>query len=327
MTLQAHLKELRRRLFVVAVVFTVAASAAYMVRDTLLSALLAPLGGQKLAYLNPGGGFSFVFAVTMWTGLALTMPVIVSSLYGFIAPALPARARSRGGLIFTGSVILFAAGAAFGYLYAIPAALRFLVGFGDGYVQAMLTADAYLNFVLLYTVGLGLLFQLPIIMMVIHWITPLKPKKLLAFERYVVAGAFVAAAFMTPTPDVVNQAIVAAPFIGMYQVGLVGVSVSQWRRAKRARRSARQENRREVRPAVAPLPPQPTVVAAVLAAPATVPTPVALSLPTTHRSSRTIDGISRSQTSLRVPTRVAPPVAPPERPLPARSPRVAMDIF
>ena len=177
MTLQAHLKELRTRLFVVATAFVIFATAAYMVHDTLLTALLAPLGGQKLAYLNPGGGFSFVFAVTLWSGLALTMPLIIYNLYSFIAPALPARARTRGALIFISSCILFAAGAAFGYMYAIPAALKFLVGFGDGYVQAMLTADAYLNFVLLYTVGLGLLFQLPIIMMVIHWITPLKPRK------------------------------------------------------------------------------------------------------------------------------------------------------
>ena len=295
MTLQAHLKELRTRLFVVATAFVVFAAAAYAVHDTLLTALLAPLGGQKLAYLNPGGGFSFVFAVTMWVGLALTMPLIIYNLYSFISPALPARARTRGGVIFVSSCVLFAAGAAFGYIYAIPAALKFLVGFGDGYVQAMLTADAYLNFVLLYTVGLGLLFQLPIIMMVIHWITPLKPRTLLAFERYVVAGAFVAAAFMTPTPDIVNQSIVAAPFIGMYQVGLIGISWSHWRQTRMAHRqpaAARMATPRATAPVsvTAPKPIIATVAPNVV--PNLTPTPA-----------RTMHDIRRPQGTLRVPPR------------------------
>lgn len=312
MTLQAHLKELRTRLFVLFVAFAVFATAAYMVHDILLTALLAPLGGQKLAYLNPGGGFSFVFAVTMWTGLALTMPLIVYNLYSFIAPALPVRARTRGGLIFIGSCVLFAAGATFGYIYAIPAALRFLVGFGDGYVQAMLTADAYLNFVLLYTVGLGLLFQLPIIMMVIHWITPLKPRKLLAFERYVVAGAFVAAAFMTPTPDIINQSIVAAPFIGMYQVGLVGISWSHWRQKRTGRRTSSQEALRPatVAPVAVPAPIMPIQAVPSVAAPSVTLTPPVV-----------IQDIRRPQRTVHVPQRQGD-----ARPV-SRPPRAISDIL
>lgn len=247
MTLHGHLKEARNRLFVIFAVFVLFACGAYYFHAPLMTALLVPLDGQTLSYLNPGGGFNFVFSVTIWAGLALTTPVIISSIYTFIAPALPRRAQSRGGLILVSSYFLFIAGALFGYFYAIPGALQFLIGFGDEFVQAMLTADAYLNFVLVYTVGLGVLFQIPILMMIIHWITPLKPLRLLRFERYVIAIAFVAAAIITPTPDIANQMVVAAPFIGMYQVGLVGVSLSHMRqkRGERLRQKSREELREQ----------------------------------------------------------------------------------
>ncbi len=226
LTLQAHLKEARNRLFACIAVFVLFSSLAYVVYDRIMWALLLPLHGQKLMYLSPAGGFSFIFTVTMWAGFALTLPLLLYNIFRFIAPALPGAARSRGSTILLGSLLLFLVGASFGYFYAIPGALHFLVGFGSQYVQAMITADSYLNFVLLYTVGLGILFQLPIIIMLIHWIKPLKPGGLLKFERYIILGAFIIGALLSPSPDALNQTMIAAPFIAMYQVGVIGVMIS-----------------------------------------------------------------------------------------------------
>lgn len=322
MTLHAHLKEARTRLFVIFAVFVLFSCAAYYVHDYLLTALLTPLHGEKLAYLNPGGGFSFIFAVTMWAGLALTTPVIIYSIYKFIAPALPRGAQARGGAVLFFSYLLFLAGAAFGYFYAIPGALNFLIGFGEGFVEAMLTADAYLNFVLVYTIGLGILFQIPIIMMLIHWITPLRPLRLLQFERYVIAGAFVAAAIITPTPDVANQLIVAAPFIGMYQVGLIGVALSQPRRQRRVQTELPSEG----------VTAEPTVLEqAVVAAAVPAPSgPKAVPM-------RSIDGFgragsrpaSRTARQVSIPARqaVRHPAPAAIRPPRVRTGRPTMDVF
>lgn len=333
MPLHAHLKEARTRLFIIFTVFVLFSSLAYYFHNQLLTALLAPLHGQKLSYLNPGGGFSFIFAVTMWAGVALTAPVIIYSIYKFIAPALPAKAQSRGGVILFFSYLLFATGAAFGYLYAIPGALNFLVGFGDGFVQAMLTADAYLNFVLMYTVGLGLLFQIPILMMVIHWISPLGPLRLLRFERYVIAGAFVVAAIITPTPDVMNQLVVAAPFIGMYQVGLVGVSISHFRQA-RAQRQRKYVAAAPVEGPIVTAPEPATAIQRALmpASPSRLPQQV---VPIEHRGRvKSIDGFShprpravpRTVGQVSVPTRSLAPsrgAYPPQ----LRRGQPAMDVF
>ncbi len=234
-TLHDHIKELRNRFFGVAIIFIVVSAVAYNYKDTLLYYLLKPLNGEKLVYLNPAGGFSFIFQVTMYVGFAVSVPFLVYNLYKFVAPALPASARKHSAAVMISSLLLLCAGVAFGYFFAIPGALNFLNNFGDGYITPNLTADSYLNFILAYTAGLGILFQLPLILLLIHWVHPLKPLSLFKFERYMILIAFVGAAMITPTPDVMNQTIIALPIIIMYQMGVIAVCVSVFR-AKRKNR-------------------------------------------------------------------------------------------
>lgn len=239
MSIHAHIKELRTRLFVVALVFIVASMVAYIYRDLVIGVLLNPLEGEKLSYLTPGGGFSFIFKVVMWGGIAVALPFAIYVIYSFISPILPQKAQRKSISILVASFLLLICGAAFGYIYAIPGAMRFLLTFADGYINAMLTADAYLNFVLVYTVGLGVLFQIPLLMVITNWIIPLKPKKLLSMERYVVVAAFILAALITPTPDAMNQCIIAAPIIVMYQIGFFAVVLS----GRKERRMVRKFNK------------------------------------------------------------------------------------
>lgn len=239
MSVHAHIKELRGRLFQIALVFILFSFLAYYFRDFILGILLAPLHGEKLSYLTVGGGFAFIFKTTMWVGIALTLPFIVYSLYKFVAPALPKRAQKKAAVIILVSFFLLVSGVSFGYFYAIPGAIRFLLTFADSYVNAMLTADSYLSFVLAYTIGLGLLFQIPLLMLLIHWVYPQKPLKLLKFEKYVVVVAFVIAAFITPTPDALNQTVIAMPIVIMYQAGVVAVWWSLRREKKKAAALAR----------------------------------------------------------------------------------------
>lgn len=230
-----HIRELRSRLFWVVAAFIVSSAVAYQFRDALVAAVLAPLGHEKLIYLTPGGGFSFIFQVTMYAGLLVTAPFLVHQLYRFVAPALPSQARRHTAVVFLASCGLMLAGAAFGYLVAVPAALTFLTTFAGDYVTASLTADSYLSFVIGYVVGLGLLFQLPLLLLFWHWIKPLTPGGLLNSERYVIILAFVSAALITPTPDVVNQTMIALPILLIYQVGVGVVLIMIYRSRKQQR--------------------------------------------------------------------------------------------
>lgn len=239
-TFLEHLHELRARFFWVGVVFMAASAAAYYFKDPLVNFIMAPLGGEKLIYLSVGGGFNFIFQITMLAGLFAAAPMIILQLYKFVSPALPVSARRSSALIVFCSMVLLLAGAAFGYYVAVPAAINFLAHFADAHVTSTLTAESYLSFVLTYLIGLGLVFQLPILLVFWHWINPMNPKKLFASQRFLIVFAFIAAAIITPTPDVVNQLIIAGPVIGVYQLGVISVLTMHYRdRSKQRRQPAR----------------------------------------------------------------------------------------
>jgi sec-independent protein translocase protein TatC len=215
-----HIAELRWRIAWVGLVFAIGSVFAYSYREPLMHAILAPLNGQKLVYLTPGGGFSFIFQVSMYSGLIAAAPLLLYHLHAFIKPALPARAQQSASKIVLAAVLLMFGGMCYGYFIAVPNALHFLMEFAGDAVTPNLTADSYLSFFLAYTGGLALLALLPLLLMFWHWISPLTPGRLLKSERWVVVLAFVAAAIVTPTPDVVNQTMIAGPVIGLYQLGV-----------------------------------------------------------------------------------------------------------
>lgn len=219
-TFLEHLKELRGRLFWVVGFGLLASAAAYPFQQQILGALLAPLGNQHLYYLSPAGGFSFILKVCTYVGVAAAIPVAFYHLYKYLEPLMSGAKKSLARYVGL-SLVLAVAGVGFAYLVSLPAALHFLSTIGQGQVEAMLTADAYLSFVMSYLLGAALLFQLPLILLIINTIKPLTPRRLMGAQRYVVVAAFIIAAVISPTPDIINQAILAVPIVAMYQLGVV----------------------------------------------------------------------------------------------------------
>ena len=221
-----HLHELRNRFFFVAITMIVAGSLGYTWHKEIVQVLLAPLHGEKLVYLTPGGGFDFIFKISLYFGFLVTIPVLIYHFYRYLLPLMKRTSRKFVIFLVSCSIFLATSGVLFGYFVAVPAALKFLTGFGGEFIDANLTAESYLNFVTLYLLGFAFMFQLPLVMLCINAISgPHKPSKLLKFEPYVVLGAFVAAAIITPTPDVFNQSITAAPIIGIYQFGILFIAI------------------------------------------------------------------------------------------------------
>lgn len=275
MSAKRHLKELQWRFMIIALLFVVGATLAFAYRDIVMPILLDPLNGQKLVYLTPAGGFTFTFLVAAYAGLALAFPFLLQQLYAFLRPALPEKAQRKSAAIIISSLLLLVAGILFGYFIAVPNALTFLFGFADQYVESVLTADSYLNFVVAYTIGIGLVFQIPLLLLLIHAVKPLTPGGLMKSEKWVILIAFIIAAIITPTPDPINQAIIAGPVIVVYQIGVITILMS----ISKAKRIAKREQRAEARRMA--LSPE-KVVAAEISPP---PVPV--------QHARPIDGLSR----------------------------------
>lgn len=224
-TLLDHIRELRARLFWVVAVLVVASAVGFELKDHLIRIVMAPLHGEKLIYLTPGGGFSFIFTISLYFGALIAIPVVVFHVYRFLQPVFREPSRKLIAGIMLLSMLLAMTGATFGYFVAVPSAINFLMTFAGDTVTASLTAESYLGFVVAYIFGLAVLFQLPLIINLIDYSKPLPPGMLLSSQSYAIIGATVAAAIITPTPDVVNMAIVAVPIIIMYELGIMAVAI------------------------------------------------------------------------------------------------------
>lgn len=240
MTLRDHIQELSRRFLLLVSILLVASSLVYVYRSSVIPIILQPLdatfGNQKLMYLNPAGGFNFIFLISIYAGLAAVAPFIIQQLYAFIRPTLPKAAQRLSVRLLLMSFILMVSGILFGYYVAVPGALKFLVEFAGDYVSAALTAESYLNFLIAYTLGLGLLFQIPFVIIIGHYIKPFTPLGLMKSERWAIVLTFIAAAIITPTPDPINLFMVALPILFIYQIGIVAVLVSIYKKRRQERR-------------------------------------------------------------------------------------------
>lgn len=250
-TFLEHIYELRSRIFWVVLTIVLASAAGFQFKDELIAVIMAPLNGQKLVYLTPGGGFGFIFTLAIYFGVLVAIPAIVFHVYRFLQPLLQRTSRVLVAVFMLLSCLLAAGGAAFGYFVTIPAALNFLATFAGDAVTPNLTADSYLNFVVSYVLGLAALFQLPLLLFLFDHVRPFPPGSLLSTQRFIIIGATIVAAIITPTPDAFNMAIVAVPIVTIYQFGVVAIFIrhrliaraTRRRDARQKRSTAVQEDR------------------------------------------------------------------------------------
>lgn len=319
LTFLEHVYELRARLFWITISLVVTSAIGFQYKDFLVAFVIAPLHGEKLVYLTPGGGFSFIFTICLYFGALVTIPVIMYHIYRFLQPVLGTTSRRFIAFVLLLSSLLAASGAVFGYYVAVPAAIHFLSTFAGDAVMPNLTAESYLGFIVAYMLGLAALFQLPLLLFIIDHVRPFKPGTLLSSQRFVIVGAVIAAAVITPTPDAVNQMIVAGPIIFIYQLGAIAVFI----RRKVGRRSLKKHAAQEVSRAaenVAHSEPvteqrrQPAMAQAI-SKPQSSHMSVNMSVSASHLQPapkpvhRSIDGFSRqrpSRVSLTVPARSLP---------------------
>ena len=225
-TFMDHVYELRNRLFAIAAVFLLFAALAYPYFDKIANIILAPLGKDyELVYLTPGGAFSFIIQVCLYVGLIFALPAIIYNVYRFIMPAVK-RTTIKTALFCTiASFTLAIAGILFAYYVSLPAALYFLTGFDLYHINPMLTIDSYFSFIITYMIAGALLFQIPLLMLIINGANPLNPKGLMKHQGKILLASFIIAAIISPTPDALNQTLLASPMVVMYQAGIIAVWV------------------------------------------------------------------------------------------------------
>jgi sec-independent protein translocase protein TatC len=222
LSLMQHLAELRTRVMITAFGVLITTAIAFVFAKDIILALEAPAHlGRPLQIISPTEGFTTYMRVSLFTGIALAMPIILYELYAYVDPAL--RPSERRFLLRLGPfvLLLFVGGMAFCYFLLLPNAINFLFTFGSDVFEAAPRASEYISFVTTFILGVGLVFEMPVIIFALTRIGLVSREWLAKRRRYVILIIFVVGAIITPTPDPFNQSLVAVPMYLLFELGLL----------------------------------------------------------------------------------------------------------
>ena len=218
MSLTAHLEELRSRIIKSLLAVVAGSCISYLFLDEITNYLTLPVG--KLYYMRPGEAFFTYLKIDIAAGFLIALPIIFYHAWKFFLPALTRSERTVLGVLVPSSVILFFVGLAFSFFLILPIALKFFMGFGEEteQLQSMFSFASYFEFVILFVLPFGFVFELPLVIIVLGKLGILTSAKLEHYRRYVFFFSFVIGALVT-SPDVISQVAVAIPVVLLYEVG------------------------------------------------------------------------------------------------------------
>jgi sec-independent protein translocase protein TatC len=222
-----HLEDLRRCLIRSLIAVFVAFLGCWYISPQLFALVARPVekalpAGQHLAYTTLAEPFLLYFRVALIAGIIAASPVILWQLWRFISPGLYSRERRLAIPFVVFTVLFFVSGVIFGYMVAFPMVVKFLIGVGKDFT-AVITINEYLSMASKTILGLGLCFELPILIFFLARLGIVTERFLMAKFKYAVLIIFIIAAVITPTPDAGTQCAFALPMIGLYLLG-VGIA-------------------------------------------------------------------------------------------------------
>jgi sec-independent protein translocase protein TatC len=227
MPLLAHLEELRKRIILSVVGVVVGFVSCWSFADRIFDLVQQPiiqalrhhgLGGG-LVYLNPTEPFNLYLEVGFVAGIFVASPFVFYQLWLFIAPGLYRKERRYVLPFLVSTVGLFLAGGFFGYRMVYPASLDFLIGYGQRF-QPMITIGEYTKLFLTVIIGLGLIFEMPVLVFFLSLMRVITARWMWRNLRYSILAIFIVAAIVTPTTDILNMCLFAAPMVALYAISI-----------------------------------------------------------------------------------------------------------
>jgi sec-independent protein translocase protein TatC len=230
MGLLQHLEELRKRIMISAVAVTIAFAASwykwmaiyFWMRKPIEKALAAHKMPTELTFLNPTDPFNLSIKIALLTATFISCPFLLYQVWLFISPGLYRREKRFIWPFLLLSISLFVGGGYFGYRVVFPMALEFLIGTGaEAGMRPMITITEYTSLLLTILLGLAVIFELPIVLGFAGLMGVVNAKFLISHIRGAVLIFFIISAILTPTPDIMNMTIYAAPMIILYFMSIV----------------------------------------------------------------------------------------------------------
>jgi len=248
MSLLQHIEELRRRLIYSLVAVGVCFGVGWYYADRIFARMSEPIKtalanhhyDTKLVVTSPTDAFNLYLKIGLLAGIFIASPVLLYQVWMFISPGLYRREKRFVFPFLFVSVGLFLSGGVFGFKIVYPVALDFLIGYSKDF-QPMMLAHSYTDLFLTIILGLALIFELPIVIGFAAMMGVVSARFLFKHIRGAVFLCFVIAAVLTPTTDIMNMTIYAAPMILLY-VGSIGIAWFVHPDQRRKRREKREKS-------------------------------------------------------------------------------------
>ncbi len=243
MSFMEHLDELRKRiirsLFGIGVAFALSLTFTSQLWDIISAPAVEAIRkigpGAELAFLSPTEAFSIIWVkLPILTAIFIASPWVLYQVWAFIAPGLYRKERRWAVPFVLCTAGLFILGGLFSYFVLFRFALEFLLGIGVAKgVKAVISITEYFNLFTNVTLGIGLVFELPVLIFFLSLLRVVSARFLLRNTRYAMLLIVIAAAIITPTADVVNLMVFSVPMIALYFVGLFASYLLELRREQR----------------------------------------------------------------------------------------------
>lgn len=239
LSLTEHLRELRDRLIRSLIAVAIGFGICYAVIDKIFVILSRPLvqvlpKGDTMIFTSYPEAFFTYLKLALVCGIFVASPYILWQIWAFVAPGLYPNERRWAAPFVIVSSIFFIGGGFFGYMVVFPAAFNFLAGYAGDDLKLMPSLAEYFTLAMRLLLGFGLAFELPIFMVFLSLIGIIDAQMLRKNRKYALLIVFIIAAILTPTPDVVNQCLLALPLLVLYELSIWLIALIGRKRAARS---------------------------------------------------------------------------------------------
>jgi len=236
-----HLVDLRKRLINSAIAIALGAMIGVSISQRVIDLISRPMQealrkqhlDDRLIYTSPAGLINIIITFGIYIGVVLAAPFVLYQVWLFIAPGLYKHERRAVTAFIASSLFLFLAGISFGYFVMLPYMLNFLIGF-QGPFRPLISINEYFDFILIVLLGLGIIFELPVLIFFLALFNIVTPQFLWKNLRYAILIIAVVAAIVTPTPDATTMLVFMAPMVALYFIGIGVAALVVRKKAKAA---------------------------------------------------------------------------------------------
>jgi sec-independent protein translocase protein TatC len=220
LTVLGHLQELRGRIIKSAIAVLIATAISFIFANQIFEILKWPAQGIDLIFIEMTEMIGTYMRVCLASGVIISMPYIVFQFLMYVTPALSRKERKYVYLVLPWVTIMFLGGVVFGYFVLLPPATRFLISFGSEIATPQIKIGNYISIVTRLLLAIGFVFELPVITTFLARLGIITPKWLADKRKMAIIVAFILAAIITPTFDPLNQILVAAPLVVLYEMSI-----------------------------------------------------------------------------------------------------------